>query len=124
LREIREGVSGLGIDLAAGNGTEETAETAVEGTGADIVCANGGGDEVPSVFGGEALEFALGVEVTEIGIAGLTGRFAAAAVGEGEGTQGRAVLGRFLGHRELQIRDSEFGGPREEKRRGVNIYAE
>jgi hypothetical protein len=91
----------LKVDLAAGDGAEETTEAAVEGAGADIVSADTRRDVVPGVFGGEALEFSLGVEVTKVGIFGMTRSFAAAAVGKGEGTQGRAVLGGFPRHRDL-----------------------
>ena len=105
LSKISEGVSSFRVDLAAGDSTEETTKAAVEGAGADIVGADTRRDEVPGVLGGEALELSLGVEVTEVGIAGLAGRLAAAAIGKGEGTQGRAVLGGFLGHRDLLMTD-------------------
>jgi len=105
LSKVSEGVSSFRVDLAAGDGPEETTEAAVECAGADIVGADTRGDEVPGFLGGEALELSLGVEVTEVGIVGLAGRFAAAAIGKSEGTQGRAVLGVFLGHRDLLITD-------------------
>jgi hypothetical protein len=105
LSKISEGVGSFEVDLTAGDGAEEATEAAVEGAGTDIVCADTRRDVVPGVFGGEALELSLGVEVTEVGIAGLAGRFAAAAIGKGESTQGRAVLGEFLGHRDLLTTD-------------------
>lgn len=105
LSKIGEGVGSFEVDLAAGDSTEETTEAAVEGAGADIVCADTGRDEVPGFLGGEALELSLGVEVTEVGIFGVTGRFAAAAIGKSESTQGGAVLGGFLGHRDLLMRN-------------------
>jgi hypothetical protein len=105
LSKVSEGVSRFRVDLAAGDGTEETTEAAVESAGADIVGADTRGDEVPGVLGGEALELPPGVEVTKFGISGVTWRFATAAIGKGEGTQGRAVLGEFLGHRELLMSD-------------------
>jgi hypothetical protein len=105
LSKIGEGVGSFEVDLAAGDGAEETTETAVEGAGTNIVSADTRRDVVPGVFGGEALELSLGVEVTEVGIFGVTGSFAAAAIGKGEGTQGGAVLGGFLGHRDLLTTD-------------------
>lgn len=108
LSEIAEGVSRFGVDLAAGDGAEETTEAAVEGAGADIVGADTRRDVVPGVLGSEALELSLGVEETKVGIFGVTGSFAAAAIGESEGTQGGAVLGGFLGHRDLLMKDWNF----------------
>jgi hypothetical protein len=105
LSKIGKGMSSFKVDLAAGDGTEEPPEAAVEGTGADIVGADTRRDVVPGVFGGKALELSLGVEETEVGIFGVTGSFAAATVGKGEGTQGGAVPGGFLGHRDLLMRN-------------------
>jgi hypothetical protein len=124
LGKIGKGMSSFRVDLAAGDGPEETTEAAVEGTGADIVCANARGDEVPSFLGGEALELSLGMEVTKVGIFGVTGSFAAAAIGESEGTQGRAVLGGFFGHSDLLITDQVWisGKPAKEKARGAPYY--
>ena len=73
------------------------------------------------MFSGAALTEFDEVEETEVVLGAGTRRAAAAAIGECEGAQGHAVLGKFVGHRELRMMEMDLGGPRGRKDRGAHI---
>jgi hypothetical protein len=75
-----------------GDGNKDAAQGGVEVAGGEITAR----EEIPGiatdVFGGLSLRLFAGMERAELQITGLARSAAAAAVGEGERTQGRTVL--------------------------------
>jgi hypothetical protein len=105
LGKIGEGIGGLRLDVTLGYGGEETAQGDAEVAGGEITAAGeAGGDVAASLLRDEGLSFFAGVGVAEVRVAGLARSAAAAAIGEGEGTQGHAVLGTKSGHGSLRRR--------------------
>jgi len=104
LAEIGEGIGGLRFDVTLGDGGEEAAKGGAEGAGGKITAGEARGDVTASPLCGEGLGFFAGVEVAEVRMAGMERSAAAAAVAEGESTQGHAVLGTKSGHGSLRRR--------------------
>jgi len=98
LGEIGKGGGGSRFDLAAGNGGKEAAQGGGQITGGEIIAGEEIGEVAAKLFGGLDLRLLAGVEATELRVAGLARSAAAAAIDEGEGTQGRAVLGVHRRH--------------------------
>jgi hypothetical protein len=92
LAEIGEGAGLPGLDVALGDGSEQAAEGQAEITGGEIAGGKKLGDFATDLIASAGLGFFAGVEVTELRIAGAARSAAAAAVGEGEGTQRDAVV--------------------------------
>ena len=92
MAEIGEGCGVCGFDLALGDGGEEPPEHEGEVAGGDIVAGEEKGDALSGFFASESLRFFAGVEGAEIRVAIAARSAAAAAIGECESTQGRAVL--------------------------------
>jgi hypothetical protein len=105
LAEIGEGLGGLRLDVALGYGGEEAAQGDAEVAGGEItVAGEARGDVAAGLLCGEGLGFFAGVEVAKVRMAGMAWGATAAAVGEGESTQGHAVLGTKSGHGSLRKR--------------------
>jgi hypothetical protein len=100
LAEIGEGCSGFGFDVSVGQGGENAAEGQTEIAGGEIFTGEEIGDVVADFLGGLGLGLFAGMEITEVRMAGRARSAAAAAIGEPESTQGRAVLGAKSGHRD------------------------
>ena len=93
LGEVGEGAGDAGIDESLGDGGEEAAQGCVEVTGGEIFAGEEEGDVTAEVFGGEGLGFFAGVEVAEVRVVNGARSTAAAAIGEGEGTEECASVG-------------------------------
>jgi hypothetical protein len=104
LAEIGECGSGFGFDLAFGDGREDAAQGGAEVAGGYITVGEERGYLVANLLGGEGLRFPIRMEIAEMRMAGEPRSGAAAAIGESEGTQARAVLGAIGGHGSLQKR--------------------
>jgi hypothetical protein len=104
LAEIGEGLGGLRLNVTLGDGGEEAAQSRAEAAGGKIMAGEARGDVAASLLRAEGLGFFAGVEVAEVRMAGMERSKAAAAVGEGESTQGHAVLGTKSGHGSLRRR--------------------
>lgn len=92
LSEIGESAGGSRREVAANGCGQEKAKGGVEITGRKIVAGEEMGDFAANFLGSVGLSFLVGMEATEIRMAGLARSTAAAAVSEGERTQGRTVL--------------------------------
>jgi hypothetical protein len=92
LREVGEGAGGAGFDVAAGDGCEEASECGAQIASGEIVAGGEVVEVAAEFFSGDGLGFFLGVAEAEMGMAGGNRSEAAAAIGEREMTQGRAVL--------------------------------
>jgi len=101
LTDVGEGGGDLGLDEALGYGSEEITKGCVEIAGIEVVSVERLGDIFAGLLGSLTLAELDEVEEAEVVLGAGTRRGAAAAVGEGEGAQGGAVLGEFLGHRDL-----------------------
>ncbi len=104
LAEIGEAVGGLRFDVTLGYGGEEAGQRDAEVAGGKIVAGEARGDVAASLLRGEGLGFFAGVGVAEVRMTGMERSEAAAAVAEGESTQGHAVLGTKSGHGSLRRR--------------------
>jgi hypothetical protein len=105
LAEIGEGLGGLRLDVTLGYGGEQAGQSHAEVAGGEIAAAGeAGGDVAAGLLCSEGLGFFAGAEVAEVRMAGMARSTAAAAVGEGESTQGHAVLGTKGGHGSLRRR--------------------
>jgi len=104
LAEIGEGGGGFGFDLTLGDSGEEVSEGGGEIAGGHIAAGKVIGDILAGLLASEGLRFLSGVERAEIGMVGVAGNAAAAAIDEGERTQIGTVLGA-IGHGSLQKED-------------------
>lgn len=86
LAKVGEGANGLGFDVAAGTSGEETAESGGQIAGREILAGKEISAVAAKLFGGLGLRLFPGMETAELGMAGLAGRAAAAAIGESEST--------------------------------------
>ena len=102
LAEVGKSCGSFGFDLALGDGGEEASEGEAEVASGHIVSGKKKGDILAGFLASEGLRFLAGVEGAEMGMAVAARRAAAAAIGERERTQGRAVLGVIGGHGSLQ----------------------
>jgi hypothetical protein len=100
LAEIGEGCSGFGFDVSVGQGGENAAEGQTEIAGSEIFTGEEIGDVAAEFLGGLGLGVFTGMVIAEVRMGGRTRSAAAAAIGKGESTQGRAVLGAKSGHRD------------------------
>src|SRR5713226_4560877 len=94
LGKIGKGRSGSRFNLAAGDGGEEAAQGGGQIAGGKIVAGEEIGEVAAKLFSGLELRLLAGVEAAELRMAGLARSAAAAAVGEGEGTQRCTVMNR------------------------------
>jgi hypothetical protein len=101
LGEIGEGAGGAGLNVAADDGGQEAAEGGAEIAGGKVLAGEEIGEFAREFIGGAGLGVLAGVVGAEVGMMGGAGRAALAAVGEGEMTQGLAVLWAKRGHRWL-----------------------
>jgi len=101
LGEIGEGAGGAGLDVAADNGGQEAAEGGAEIAGGEVLTGEEIGQLSGKFIGGAGLGVFAGVVGAEAGMAGGAGSAGLAAIGEGETTQGLAVLWAKRGHRWL-----------------------
>jgi hypothetical protein len=91
LADKAERGSGFGFDVALSDGGEEASQSETYVAGGHIVAGEKKGDVFASFLASESLRFLAGVERTEMRMAVAARSTAAAAIGEREGTQGRAV---------------------------------
>ena len=86
LGEIGERGSDFGFDLALGDGAKEPRHGGSEIASGQQFCGKEARNVLTDLLGGEGFGFFLGVEVTEMQVAGAARSAALAAVGKGEGT--------------------------------------
>src|SRR5216684_4895257 len=98
LGEIGEGAGGAGLNVAADNGGQEAAEGGAEIAGGEVLTGEEIGQLSGKFIGGAGLGVFAGVVGAEAGMAGGAGSAGLAAIGEGETTQGLAVLWAKRGH--------------------------
>jgi hypothetical protein len=98
LGEIGEGAGRTGLGVAASYADDEAAEGGAEIAGGEVFAGEEIGQVAAEFIGGAGLRFLAGVVGAEVGMMGGAGSAALAAVGEGETTQGRAVLWAKRGH--------------------------
>jgi hypothetical protein len=101
LREIGDGAGGFGFYVAADDSGEDARQGGAEIAGGEVAAGEEVGQLVAEFLGGEGLGFFLGVVEAEVGMAGDARGATAAAIGEGEQTQGYAVLFAERGHKSL-----------------------
>ena len=92
LREIGDGASGFGFYIAADDRGDDARQGGAEIAGGEVAAGEEVGQLVAEFLGGEALGFFLGMVEAKVGMGGDARGAATAAVGEGEETQGYAVL--------------------------------
>ena len=87
LGEIGESRGNFGFYIAAGDGAEGPRQGDAEIASGEQFCGEEAGNVFTGLLGGEGFGFFLGVEVTEMEVAGAARHAALAAVGEGESAQ-------------------------------------
>ena len=92
LRSIGQGRGGFGFDMALGGGGEDAREGRAEVAGGEVVPGSIEGEVAAELVGGAGLGFFASMEVAEMGMSGVAWSAATAAVGEGEGTESRAIF--------------------------------
>jgi hypothetical protein len=98
LAEVSKRSGGLGFEMALGHGGEEATEGRAEIAGRDELTGEVVSDVFTGLIAGEGVSFPASMAGAE-GRVGWAARSAAStAVGKGEGTKGRAVLGAKNGH--------------------------
>jgi hypothetical protein len=96
LGEIGESGGDFGFYFAAGDGAKETRHGDAEIAGGQQFCGEEARNVLTDLLGGEGFGFFLGVEVTEIQMAGAARGAALTTIGKGESTQvGGTVFLRF-----------------------------
>jgi hypothetical protein len=98
LGEIGEGAGGARLDVTAGYAGDEAAEGGGEIAGGEVLTGEEVGEVAGEFIGRAGLGVFAGVVGAEMGMAGGAGSAALAAIGEGETTQGLAVLWAKRGH--------------------------
>jgi len=101
LRQVGDGAGGFGFYIAADDGGDEACQGSAEIAGGEVVAGEEVGQVVAEGFGSAGAGFFLGVVEAEVGMVAEAGSAATAAIGEGEQTQGCAVLFIELGHKSL-----------------------
>jgi hypothetical protein len=102
LGKIGEGTGGAGLNVAEDDGGQEAAESGGEIAGGEVLTGEEIGEFASEFIGGAGLGVFAGVVGAEVGMVAEARGAAAAAIGEGETTQGLAVLWAKRGHRCLQ----------------------
>ena len=102
LGEVGEGAGGFDVEIAEGHGKVEAAEGSGERGVGDEIGGQAGGDFFAGFDGVIDLIGVPLVKITELSGFVFLEHAALAAVGEEERAQGRAVLGGFRGHGNLQ----------------------
>ena len=92
LRQVGDGAGGFGFYVAADDGGEDAGEGRAEIAGGEVVAGEEVGQVLADVFGGAGAGFFLGVVEAEVGMVAEARDAATAAIGEGEQTQGCAVV--------------------------------
>jgi hypothetical protein len=92
LGEVGDGAGGFGFDVAANDGGDDAGEGGAEIAGGEVVAGEEVGQVLADVFGGAGAGFFLGVVEAEVGMVAEARDAATAAIGEGEQTQGCAVV--------------------------------
>jgi len=92
LGKIGEGAGGAGLDVTAGYAGDEAAEGGAEIAGGEVLAGEEIGEVVGEFIGGAGLGVFAGVVGAEVRMTGAAGSAALAAIGEGEMTQGLAVV--------------------------------
>jgi len=114
LGEVGEGGSGFGFELALSDSGEEAAKSEAEIAGGNVLAGKEKRDVLADGFGGFGLGILAGVVETEMRMVRRARSAATAAVGEGEGAQGRAVLGAECRHgfspEEIWTKELSSGG--------------
>jgi hypothetical protein len=95
LGEIGESGGDFGFYFAAGDGAKETRQGDAEIAGGQQFCGKEARNVLTDLLGGEGFGFFLGVEVTEMQVAGAARSAALAAIGKGESAQVAGTV--FLG---------------------------
>jgi hypothetical protein len=104
LREIGDCAGGFGFYVAADDSGEDARQGGAEIAGGEVAAGKEVGQLLAEFLGGEGLGFFLGVVEAEMGMAGDAGSAATAVIGEGEQTQGYAVLFAERGHKESPLK--------------------
>jgi hypothetical protein len=104
LAEIGQGGGGFGFDLTLGDGGEDAAQGGAEIAGGDVTVGEERGYSAAHLLGSEGLRFPARMETAEMWMASEPRSGTPAAIGKGESTQARAVLGAIGGHGSLQKR--------------------
>ena len=86
LGEIGEGGGDFGLDLTLGDGAKESRHGNAEIASGQQFCWKEARNVLTDLLGGEGFGFLLGMEVTEIQMAGAARSAALAAIGKGEST--------------------------------------
>ena len=120
LGQVGHGAGGTGFDVAAGYAGDEAAKGGAKIAGGKVLTGKEIGEVMGEFIGGAGPGFLAGVLGAEVGMMGGAGSAALAAIGEGETTQGRAVLWAKRGHGCLQRFELEIKKPR--RRRGALLY--
>ena len=102
LAEIGERRGDFGFDLALCDSAKEPRHGGAEIASGQQFCGEEAGNVLTYLLGSEGFGFFLGVEVTEMQVAGAARGAALAAIGKGESTQMGTVLGVNRGHGSLQ----------------------
>jgi len=102
LAEVGQGAGGFALDAALGDATEDLAQGVGEIAGGKIAAGEAVQNPIADSHTSAGLGLLKSKGVTKMRMAGATRRAAAAAIGKGEGTQGRAVLGADRRHGNLQ----------------------
>jgi hypothetical protein len=121
LREIGDGAGGFGFYVAADDGGDDARQGGAEIAGGEVAAGEEVGQLVAEFLGGEGLGFFLGMVVAEVGMAGDARGAATAAVGEGEQTQGYAVLFAERRHGSLLRMSFGFVGITEKERAQARV---
>jgi len=103
LGKVSEGRGGSGLDVATSDGGKKAAESSGEITSRKIITREEKSEVAAELVGGVEMRLFASVETAVVRMAGLARSAAAAAVGERERTQGRAVLGGDRGHESLLV---------------------
>ena len=92
LGQVGDGAGGLGLYIAGDHGGDEARESGAEIVGGEVVAGEEVGQVLAEGFGSAGAGFFLGVVEAEVGMVADAGSAATAAIGEGEQTQGCAVV--------------------------------
>jgi hypothetical protein len=98
LGEIGEGGGDFRLDLALGDGAEEAGHGDAEIASGQQLCRKKARDVFSDLLRGEGFGFFLGMEVTEVQVAGAAGGAALAAIGRGESAQVGGTVFLGFGH--------------------------
>ena len=118
LAEVGEGGGGFALYASLGHAGEDVAESGAEIAGGKVTAGEQSGNIAADGLGGLGLCFLTGMKTAETRMAGKARSAAFAAIGKGERTQGRAVLGAKGRHGCLQkVKDLSCRGVSRKARR-------